>query len=109
MFAVHLNLYVRVRVHSVVKRNIMDFKEIIEAWTISFKPTSQQRELAEMRGKICDECPSKEHILGLAYCKECGCPIGKKIFSTHYNPCALLKWEEIDKKYVKQKEKKTLI
>ena len=81
----------------------MNFKQIIEAWIISFNPTSQEKELAEARGKICDECPSKAFILNVAGCKECGCPIGKKIFTNDYNPCPLSKWEEIDKPFFKRK------
>jgi hypothetical protein len=64
----------------------MNVKQIIEAWIISFNPTSQQRELAEIRGKVCDECPSKIMVINMATCKECGCPIGKKIFTNDFNP-----------------------
>ena len=41
---------------------MFNFKEIIEAWIIAGNPTDAQRELAEARGKICDECPSKKHL-----------------------------------------------
>jgi hypothetical protein len=85
----------------------MNFREIIEAWCISFNPTAKQKELAEARGKICDQCSSKGELLGITICKECGCPIGKKIFSTEFNPCALLKWEKTDEVFVKRT--KTLI
>ena len=85
----------------------MNFKQIIEAWMISFDPTSTEKELAEIRGKICDECPSKVLRLNMAICKECGCPIGKKIFTNDYNPCSLSKWSEIDKPYFKRN--KTLV
>ena len=37
----------------------MNFKEIIEAWIIAGNPTYAQKELAEKRGTICDDCPSK--------------------------------------------------
>jgi hypothetical protein len=78
----------------------MNFKEIIKAWTISFNPTELQKNLAEERGKICDECSSKLLIAGIMpLCKECGCPIGKKIFTDSYNPCSLKKWEKVDIEY----------
>ena len=80
----------------------MNFKEIIEAWTISFKPSPEQKLLAEKRGEICDECPSKipnNKLFKFPVCKECGCPIGKKIFTNEINPCPLKKWEDIDVEY----------
>jgi len=89
----------------------MNFREIIKAWTISFNPTDEQRNLAEQRGKICDECPSKLPMAGIMpICKECGCPIGKKIFTDSYNPCPLKKWQEIDEKHFGPiKTEKTLL
>ena len=62
---------------------MFNFKQIIEAWIIAGNPTPAQKELAEARGKICDECPSKKRMFKEKqwgeYCGECGCPIGKKI------------------------------
>ena len=91
----------------------MNFKQIIEAWIIAGNPTDAQRVLAEERGKICDECPSKKVItekLDIAtVCGECGCPIAKKIFTNDYNPCPLKKWEQVDAEYYPNtKKKKTL-
>ena len=85
----------------------MNVKEIIEAWSISYNPTPEQKVLANLRGDICDECPSKKMKLRIPHCKECGCPISKKIFTNSYNPCPLLKWGEIDKPNFKYK--KTLL
>ena len=89
-------------------------KEIIDAWTISYKPNETQLNKSIERGEICDTCPSKkvvvEFIKLATICGECGCPISKKIFSLDYNPCPLKKWEEVDKKYiVEQKKSKTII
>ena len=89
----------------------MNFKEIIRAWIIASKPTKKQLQLALLRGKICDGCESKKTILGkVPYCGECGCPIGKKIFTDSYNPCDLKKWSEVDEAFFPpQKKKKTFI
>jgi hypothetical protein len=92
----------------------MNFKQIIEAWIIAGNPTHIQKELAEARGKICDECPSKliitEKLKIGTICSECGCPIGKKVFTNDINPCPLGKWEDIDDKFFpKRKENKSLI
>jgi hypothetical protein len=91
----------------------MNFKQIIEAWIIAGQPTEAQQELAEKRGKICDECPSKkilfEKLKSGAYCSECGCPIAKKIFTNDLNPCPLKKWEEVDAPFFKKKENRTMI
>lgn len=85
----------------------MNIKEIIEAWMIAHNPTDKQKELAEKRGEICATCPSKQTKLKVTICKECGCPIGKKVFTNSYNPCPLEKWGDIDLPYMKSK--KTLI
>lgn len=92
---------------------MLNFKQIIEAWTISFKPTDEQRKLAEMRGAVCDTCESKlpkGRVFNVPICKECGCPIGKKIFTNEFNPCPLGKWKDIDKEYFGDvKSKNTLL
>jgi len=77
----------------------MNFKEIIEAWKISFNPTDKEVELAEARIKICDNCEYNIPILTVQVCKGCGCPIGKKIFTNSFDPCPLRKWKEIDQPY----------
>lgn len=91
---------------------MMNFKEIISAWIISFDPTDREMALAEARGKICDACEYKVKIkmLQMPVCKECGCPIGKKIFTNSFDPCGLHKWSEIDKEYFgATKTEKTLL
>jgi len=92
---------------------MLNFKQIIEAWIIAGNPTEAQRQLAEVRGAICDECPSKKSLFEnkkwSEVCSECGCPIAKKIFTNDYNPCPLKKWEEVDTPfYPNTKKKKTL-
>jgi hypothetical protein len=91
----------------------MDVIEIINAWKIANNPTPKQEKLAELRGKICDGCPSKKIItkkLKLAtICNQCGCPIAKKIFTPKFNACPLGKWEEVDTPYIKEKKSSTLI
>jgi hypothetical protein len=93
---------------------MINIKEIIDAWFVSFNPTQNQLNKSIERGGVCEICPSRKVItkkLKLAtVCGECGCPIAKKIFSLEHNPCPLLKWEEIDKKYtIDQKTIKTFI
>lgn len=87
-----------------------NIKQIIQAWVISFNPTKRERELAEARGEICKGCSSnKINRFKQHYCGECGCPIGKKIFTDEFNACDLDKWKEIDKPFFdKQKTNKTL-
>jgi hypothetical protein len=89
----------------------MNFKQIIEAWSISNNPNERQLKLAELRGRICDDCDSKNSILKkIPFCTECGCPLSKKIFTNDFNPCPLKKWKEVDDKYFNPtKQKKTLV
>jgi len=77
-------------------------KKIIEAWNISFHPTKKQLEQGNLRLEICEKCDSKINF-PYPMCKECGCPIGKKIFTNDFNPCPLKKWGDIDNLYVKKK------
>lgn len=93
---------------------MFNFKQIINAWVTSFNPSERQKELAEKRGRICDDCPSKKNIFSnkewSAICNECGCPIGKKIFTDEFNPCPLRKWESVDDSYFpNRKRTNTLI
>jgi len=83
---------------------------IIKAWAISFNPTDKQLTLAKERGSICESCEFRGTKLTIPYCKECGCPISKKIFTNEYNPCPKEKWEIVDiKHFGKPKTKNTLI
>jgi hypothetical protein len=86
----------------------INYKEIFEAWKISYNPNIQQEELAKLRLDVCLGCDyRKEVIKGIkwsAYCGECGCPLNKKVFSTTYNACGLKKWNEVDSNYLEPLE-----
>jgi len=65
-----------------------NFENTLRSWKISLAPNEQQRNLADQRKKICQQCEScKEFTNQLMkkivdyYCSECNCPIGKKIYS----------------------------
>jgi hypothetical protein len=101
---------------------VIDFKEIFNAWIIASNPTKEQLQQADDRLGICkgdDTNPKCENYSELfekkkwsAYCKGCGCPLDKKIFSEKINPCPLDKWDEIDRiynTYIGMKHKKTLL
>jgi hypothetical protein len=90
----------------------MDVKEIVTAWASSFNPTPQEKELADKRTSICETCPSMKKIFNQkwsAFCGECGCPIGKKVYTKSNNPCPLKKWSEVDGDLYLPKSEKTLI
>lgn len=75
-------------------------REIATAWATSFNPTVQQKLLAEERYNICRKCPSLGKKLKIEYCKECGCPIQKKIFTQRLNDtCPLNKWRSVEDTY----------
>lgn len=82
---------------------MINFREIFKAWVISVNPSERQKELAEARLSICLNCEFKKEVLKgkkwSAYCKKCGCPIKKKIFSEEFRACPGGYWEEIDKKF----------
>ncbi len=56
----------------------------------SFNPSDEEKELADKRLGICNECPFKKELLGVALCGECGCPLSKKAYSQY--GCPLQKW-----------------
>lgn len=92
----------------------MNFKEIFTAWVTSVNPNEEEKMRATKRAEICEVCPSKK-IITTAFkigtvCGECGCPIGKKIFSPEFNACPLKKWQEIDLAHTSTiKKTKTLL
>lgn len=85
-------------------------KEIIGAWMTSFNPTEEQKELAEKRYEICLGCEyygESRPIIGDEYCKECLCPLQRKIFTQKLNDsCRIGKWEEVERQYREDKLKK---
>lgn len=71
--------------------------DIIRAWWIAEHPTPQQSQLAQNRLKICNGCDSMvESVVFKFKCKECGCPIGKKIFTDKMGTCDLHKWDKVE-------------
>lgn len=83
--------------------------EIIEAWAQSYAPTPGRKELAQLRYNVCIGCEEfgkSRPIIGDEYCKNCGCPIDKKVFSKRFNACPLKKWEEVDKKFYMETDHK---
>ena len=74
---------------------IPNIVEIMQAWKISYNPTDEQQQIAEVRAAICDTCEYKEFkklTRGFA-CSACGCPIAKKIYSPTPKSCPKNKWE----------------
>ena len=95
---------------------MINYKEIFEAWKISFNPTKKQEELAEKRLSVCMGCKYRTEIITRlkwsALCGDCGCPLNKKVFATTYNACTQKKWAEVDSDYLEpipDKDKQTLI
>ena len=87
-------------------------KEIAQAWIIAAKPTAYQKELAEQRYNICLGCKyygEARPITGDEYCIDCLCPLDKKIFSPKTDACPQHFWLEIETKYFKEKNTKTLL
>lgn len=93
----------------------LDLKKIANAWWDSYFGPSELKELAQARLAICEECPSRKvafrKLVPFPQCGECGCPIGKKVFSYQKNDCPLKKWEEVDEnsEYFYKVGKKTLL
>jgi len=95
---------------------MIDYKEIFEAWKISFNPNHEQESLAKERLDVCLGCDFRKEVLKKvkwsAYCGDCGCPLNKKVFSTMFNPCTQKKWENVDSNYldvIKTKNKNSII
>ena len=57
--------------------------EIAKAWIAAADPTPEQKEIAEYRIKVCEGCEYRgyEKLANSHYCKDCGCPLSRKIFS----------------------------
>ena len=86
-------------------------REIIGSWVISFNPSPEQKELAEKRYEICLGCEhyeKKRRITRDEYCKQCLCPIQKKVFTEKIEKsCPLNKWSHIDSIYMNNISKKS--
>lgn len=71
--------------------------EIFKSWVIAQNPNREQTELAAKRHEICLDCKwIRNSLLFNTKCGECGCPIGKKIFSPAKGACPIGKWDEVD-------------
>lgn len=78
---------------------MLNIKEIAKSWWIAQNPTKEQSDLANKRLTICKECDlMQESIVFNFKCGECGCPIGKKIFSPEIGACGEGKWDLVDGK-----------
>ena len=76
---------------------MIDIKEIYAAWKIASNPTLEQNKLAQKRLSICTTCDSMVESVVFTYkCNECGCPIGKKIFTPKKGTCDLKKWNKVE-------------
>lgn len=86
----------------------MNAREIVKAWITSFNPNEGEEKMAANRKSICKECPSNKQILKkrgwTSVCKECGCPISKKVYTKSYNPCPLGKWSDVDNLFFEDKK-----
>ncbi len=72
-------------------------KEIIISWWRAENPTKEQSDLAEKRLSICMGCNSRKESVVFQYvCGECGCPLGKKIFTPKMGSCDLSKWNKVE-------------
>jgi len=82
---------------------MINYKEIFNAWKISFKPTTLQAEVAEKRLDICKGCEFKKEMVynkqWSAICDKCKCPLAKKVFSAEKNPCPVNKWDVLNNQY----------
>ena len=76
----------------------MSIREIIDAWVRSYNPTDEEKKIAEDRLMICQDCPSYQDITfgkipkPFYVCKDCGCPIPKKIFAKNKESCPKKIW-----------------
>jgi hypothetical protein len=72
--------------------------EIFRSWVIAENPTKEQADLASKRLAICNTCDSMvDSVVFTKKCAECGCPIGKKIFTPLMGQCDLHKWNKVEK------------
>lgn len=83
--------------------------EIITAWATSFNPTEEQKTLAEKRYAICLGCEfygESRPLIGDEYCKECLCPLKRKVYTQKLKEtCPLNKWDGVEKELREFKKK----
>jgi hypothetical protein len=72
-------------------------KEIAISWWRAENPTKEQSVLAQNRLSVCMGCDSRRESVVFGFvCGECGCPLGKKIFTPKMGSCDLGKWNKIE-------------
>ena len=76
----------------------MNIVEIFKSWAIAYNPNEEQVELAAKRMEICDGCDAKE-TTPFIYCKDCGCPLQKKVFTPYMNRCPRARWNDVEVDY----------
>lgn len=68
----------------------MQLIEIIDSWSKAINPTKEEKELANVRYTICNDCENKKMAM-FEYCGLCGCALKGKIFSKE-GSCPIKKW-----------------
>lgn len=72
-------------------------KEIAISWWRAENPTKEQSQLAQNRLSVCMGCDSRRESVVFGFvCGECGCPLGKKIFTPKMGSCDLGKWNRVE-------------
>lgn len=85
----------------------INVKKIVNAWVTSFNPSEEEKELAHKRYDICYGCDQRASKLKVEYCKSCGCPLSKKVFSlAAIASCPLGKWDKVDQEFNQNKKQK---
>jgi hypothetical protein len=90
-------------------------QEITKAWVSSYNATPNQKKLADARYDVCVQCEfygKKRPIVGDEFCKSCGCPIQKKIFTdktylSEKGSCPKNYWKEVEELYWEKTIKNT--
>ena len=83
----------------------IDIKEVVEAWLTKATATDSEKQLAEARLAICNECDQRQHndTFGFWFCGKCGCPLKGKAFTKKENACPLKKWNQVELEHYVQK------
>lgn len=74
----------------------MDPIEIIRSWATRVRPSEKQKQDAEQRLQICNQCPAivRNPIMR---CRVCGCPLRAKVFSPKSDACPQHRWPDPEK------------
>jgi uncharacterized paraquat-inducible protein A len=86
---------------------VKKINEIMKAWIIAANPSDLEKNHAQKRYSICEECSYRKSKLSVEYCGKCGCPLSKKIFSPEMiDTCPIGKWNKIDEEFMTLKKSK---